>query len=206
MENCTWHHHRSRRVSFLLRQHAKTWANGRKCDWRWIRRMNQWDSISVHTNKHAHTQADRLSWSSRRFVLFSEDVWAQCTCRHWSTNKPQSQTRPFMYSVFLCSGVCKHVCMRTGTDPIKLSRLKTFLCSSSELLDRQPASCDLQMAGTQRFLRRIKKLQDAAFLFSIRLRIVKSVFWLMVSWRGLKHEFCREKERKSKGRGREGAE
>lgn len=36
--------------------------------------------------------------------------------------------------------------------------------------------------------------------------IVKGVFWLMVSWRGMKHDFCREKERKSKGRGREGAE
>lgn len=163
----------------------------------------------THKQTHTHTQADRLLWSSRRFeVLFSEDVWAQCTCRHWSTNKPPSQTRRFMYSVFLCSGVCEHVCMRTGTEPIKLSHLKAFLCSSSELLDRQPASCDLQMAGTKRFSRKMKKLQDAAFFPHVYVfdekPIVKSVFWLMVSWRGM--NFCREKERKRKGRGREGAE
>lgn len=100
--------------------------------------------------------------------------------------------------------------MRTGTDPIKLSHLKAFLCSSSELLDRQPASCDLQMAGTKRFLRKIKKFHDAAFFPYVSVfdekPIVKSVFWLMVSWRAMKHDFCREKERKSKGRGREGAE
>lgn len=100
--------------------------------------------------------------------------------------------------------------MRTGTDPIKLSRLEAFLCLSSELLDRQPASCDLQMAGTERFWRKIKKLQDAAFFPHVYVfdekPIVRSVFWLIVSGRGVKHDFCREKERKSKGRGREGAE
>lgn len=55
--------------------------------------------------------------------------------------------------------------MRTGTDPIKLSHLKAFLHLGSELLDCQPASCDLQMAGRKRFLRKIEKLHDDAFFF-----------------------------------------